>query len=94
MSISPSNPARPARSPWPVWARALVLIVGAALSAAAGYVAAVGVMIVAVLLGAAPLLAGESTPQQPWVTPVAVGAGLIGLGLGLWLTVRAFRRAS
>ncbi len=74
------------------WVRTLGLIVGMAASAGVGYVTAVGVMIIAVLAEAAPLLAGETTPQQPWVTPTAVGAGLLVFGLGVWLSVRMFRR--
>ena len=82
MDVSPSRP----------WVRALVLIAGVAGSAVIGYVTAVVVMIIAVLLDAAPLLAGETTTQQPWVTPTAVGAGLIVFGLGVWLSVRMVRR--
>jgi hypothetical protein len=74
------------------WVRALVLIVGVTASAAAGYAAAFAVMIIAVANDAAPLLAGETTPQQPWVTPTAVGAGLLVFGLGVWRSVRSFRR--
>ncbi len=70
----------------------MVLAVGLAASAAAGYLAALAATLVAIVLGAAPLgLAGESTPRQPWVTPVVVGAGLLVFGLGVWLSVRAFR---
>lgn len=71
-----------------------MLVVGVAASAAVGYVVAVAVMIVAILIDAAPLLAGQSTPQQPWVTPVAVGAGAIVFGLGVWLSVKTCWRRS
>ncbi|NYG57117.1 H+/Cl- antiporter ClcA [Nocardioides daedukensis] len=87
----PQNTNR-AEAPRPTWIRALILIIGVVVSAAIGYATALAVAIFAVLVGAAPLLAGESTPQQPWVTPVAVCAGLLVFGLGVWLTVRAFRR--
>jgi hypothetical protein len=93
MRISPSTTTSGAGRSWPSWVCALVLIVGLALSAVVGYLTAVAVMILAVVLDAAPLLAGDSTPQQPWVTPVAVAAGTVVLGLGVWLTARTFRRA-
>lgn len=81
-----------AGNPWPTWVRCLVLAAGLAASVAAGYLAALASTLAAVMLDAAPLLAGSSTPQQPWVTPVAVGAGLVVFGIGVWLSVRAFRR--
>ncbi len=77
---------------WPTWVRYLVLAVGLAASAAAGYLTALVSTLAAVIVGAAPLLAGDSTPQQPWVTPVAVGAGLVVFALGVRRSVRAFRR--
>jgi len=94
MGISPRSTINGAGRSWPTRVRALVLIVGVAVSAAVGYATAVAVMILAVLVEAAPLLAGDSTPQQPWVTPVAVGAGMIALGFGIWLSVRTVRRHS
>jgi sterol desaturase/sphingolipid hydroxylase (fatty acid hydroxylase superfamily) len=92
MGISLSNTTSGAGRSWPTWVRALVLIVGVAVSAAVGYLTAVAVWILAVALGAAPLLAGGSTPQQPWVTPVAVGAGMIVFGLGVWFSARTVHR--
>lgn len=82
-----------ARRAWPTWLRWLLLVVGLAASAAAGYLAALVAILGAVAVGAAPLgLVGESTPQQPWVTPVAVVAGLVVLGLGVRLYIRMFVR--
>ena len=82
-----------AGTPWPTWVRCLVLAAGLAASAAAGYLAALVSTLVAVILGAAPSgLVGESTPRQPWVTPVVVAVGLSVFGLGVWLSVKAFRR--
>ena len=81
-----------AGNPWPTWVRWLVLAVGLTASAAVGYVTALAVTITAVIFHAAPLLVGDSTQQQPWVTPVAVGAGLFVFGLGVRLSVAVFRR--
>lgn len=91
MGISLSNTTSGAGRSWPTWVRALVLIVGVAVSAAVGYLTTVAVILLAVDLGAAPLL-DESTPQQPWVTPVSVGAGMIMFGLGVWFSARTVRR--
>jgi len=82
-----------ASTPWPTWVRWLVLSAGLAASAAGGYLTALVVTFAAIVAGAAPLgLVGETTPQQPWVTPVAVGAGLVVLGLGAHRSVAMFRR--
>lgn len=89
MGISLGNTTSGARRSWPTWVRALVLIVGVAVSAAVGYLTAVAVIILAIELGAAPFL--EDTPQQPWVTPVAVGAGMIVFGLGVSFSARTVR---
>ncbi|MEJ7833933.1 MAG: hypothetical protein WKF79_13520 [Nocardioides sp.] len=95
MSTSPTAvqvTSERARSPWPTWVRWLVLVLGLGASAVAGYLSMVASMIVAVMVGAAPLLAGDSTPEQPWVTPVAVGAALVGFGLPARLAIRIFLR--
>ncbi|WP_110241122.1 hypothetical protein [Nocardioides gilvus] len=86
------NSSTEGASSQPTWARALLLVVGVAVSAAAGYVAAMAVMVLAVILGAAPLGIGDSATQQPWVTPVAVGTGLVVFGLGLRFCVLKVRR--
>lgn len=92
MRFALRNTTHGAPSPWPKPIRALVLLVGVALSAVGGYVMALAVVILAVAVDAAPLLAGDSTPQQPWVTPVAVVAGMIVFGFGVVLSARTVRR--
>lgn len=91
MGTSLNNSTNGARN-LPTSARALLLVVGVAASGVAGYVAAVAVMVLAVILGAAPLGIGDSAPQQPWVTPATVGAGVIVFGLGVRFCVVKFRR--
>lgn len=74
------------------WTRRALLLLGCVLSAVAGYATAQLVYVVAVVVDAAPLLAGDSTPEQPWVAPAAVVLGVVVLVLGLRWTVRSSRR--
>ncbi len=74
MFSSPVQTTHQVGQPWRTCARALVLTVGVLASAVAGYAAAFAVMIVAVLLDAAPLPAGQAMQQRAWATPAAVRA--------------------
>lgn len=91
MGISLRNSTSAAGSS-PTWVRALALLVGVVVSAVVGYATGLVVVIIAIIVDAAPLLAGQSTPQQPWVTPVAVGAGVIVFGFGVRFCIRKIRQ--
>ena len=92
MNSSPIKTTTRASEPWRTWVRALVLILGVVASAASGYAAAFAVMIVAVLLDAAPLLAGETAPATEPGSHPRRSVGTIVFGLGIWVTVRTVRR--